>query len=112
MKMFSKEWWNTPPDPNDAFGVHIRRDYQGVRTFFRRLFIDRYYTIEGMPKRCVYCGCTTIYERAKDTVQNHVSEFECECCECCKIVGYWAHGWYDPSFRNNAFKHFDVLSRQ
>ena len=106
--MFSKEWWETPPNQNDMFFVHIRESYQTLRTFFGRMFIDRYYDKDGGPKRCIYCGSTTIYEETKEIVQNHVAEFRCECCSCQETIGYWAYGGYDPMYREMAFK----VSRQ
>lgn len=77
---------------------------KSIITFWKRLFINRYYTEEGMPIKCEYCDDTVIYEETMAIDGGYVSEFSCICTGCKEEIGYWAYGYYNPNYRENAFK--------
>lgn len=61
------------------------------------MFYDR----DGRPKRCPECGSSMIDDKVEDILDacyGPVTEYSCWCVSCNSIVGYWAHGSYDPAF--------------
>ena len=61
------------------------------------------YSEDGAPIKCCKCGSEQITEKVTNTLDVGVGrgmpmEFECVCDQCGEVVGYWAYGYYDPSF--------------
>lgn len=65
--------------------------------------MSEFYEDDGAPKKCPHCGSTNFTSNTIDMLdvlygQGPVTEFEVV-CECGKIVGYWAYGYWDGDFQ-------------
>jgi len=67
---------------------------------FRRL----YYTKEGEPIKCEFCGHVSFEINMRDDINGTVSEYEIVCGNCLMDVGYWAYGYLDPGYSKNIFE--------
>jgi hypothetical protein len=64
---------------------------------------NKFYSEGGEPLKCRNCGCEQITQMVTDSLDVGCStgltlEFKCVCNQCLDVIGYWAHGSYDPSF--------------
>jgi DNA-directed RNA polymerase subunit RPC12/RpoP len=58
-----------------------------------------YYTREGEPVKCKYCGSKKLNHVTKAIVAEVAAEIVINCRTCDEEVGYWAYGYYDPGYR-------------
>ena len=61
------------------------------------------YSEDGVPIRCWKCGGTDQREEIRGVVdvwqgQGPVCEYEIFCAACGTGIGYWAYGYFDPSY--------------
>lgn len=66
-----------------------------LKLAFRR---DRYFADDGHPRRCLFCDCTDVREKTTAMVGWTAAEIEARCHHCKAQVGYWAYGYWDPSY--------------
>lgn len=63
-----------------------------------------HYDEDGQPLSCWKCGSESFKEITKDFIDYGVSgggpptEIEYRCRKCDTQVGYWAYGYFDPSY--------------
>lgn len=64
------------------------------------------YAADFRPVKCS-CGGEKFREVVKEHIDGRVCEFEVRCIKCGALTGYWAYGYYDPSFAepHNAIAH-------
>jgi len=55
------------------------------------------YAADFRPVKCS-CGGEKFREIVKEHIDGRVCEFEVRCINCDALTGYWAYGYYDPSF--------------
>lgn len=60
--------------------------------------LKRNYLPSGECVRCPDCGSIELKEHVRDSMEWTVLEFSIDCPVCREMVGYWAHGYYDPYF--------------
>jgi len=67
--------------------------------------VDVFFENDGSPKLCTRCGSEKIEEKILGMVDvlngmGPTSELECICANCGSILGYWAYGAWDCSFKH------------
>lgn len=62
------------------------------------LTIELYYTEEGRPKVCPFCGSLKLETVDHSYMEHILMEYGVRCVECGQYVGYWAHGYFDPIY--------------
>jgi hypothetical protein len=80
----------------------IRKIYWQIWAYFTR---PMYYHSDHRPIKCQYCGGTKIDTIIKDDLNGITTEYSVICGDCYNEIGYWAYGYYDPSFSENLFYH-------
>lgn len=61
--------------------------------------MSEYYREDGCPVKCIVCQSTKLKDKITDTLDGHlIMEYAIHCEDCGSMVGYWAHGWFDPFF--------------
>lgn len=58
----------------------------------------RNYLPSGECIRCPNCGTQDLKENVRDSIEGTALEVSTDCPSCREMVGYWAHGYYDPCF--------------
>jgi hypothetical protein len=61
--------------------------------------LSDYYGEDDGPIKCYHCDSTDIDHITRDITANVISEYSCVCQNCQQVIGYWAFGYYDPSFK-------------
>lgn len=64
---------------------------------------NRFYDSEGCPVCCPFCYSKKINDSIQSIDGGIASEIQYHCSRCKNIIGYWAYGSYDPSYK----KEFD-----
>jgi hypothetical protein len=60
--------------------------------------VSNYFDDDGAPVKCPKCQSIKFTEKILGVVDvYHEAEYICECGE---IVGFWAYGSWDPSFKD------------
>lgn len=59
------------------------------------------YDGNGACIKCPNCKSRNINQKVLDTIEGNVCEYQEYCGDCQKVVGYWAYGSNDPSFKLN-----------
>lgn len=62
--------------------------------------MNEYYKDDGTPLRCRHCLSDNLISVTKCEINGTICEFAVDCNHCGKNVGYWAYGYYDPSYLN------------
>lgn len=61
--------------------------------------MSEYYQENCCPIKCLKCQSTELEDRILDTLDGHtILEYSIHCSGCGTMVGYWAYGYFDPSF--------------
>lgn len=63
-----------------------------------------YYTDEGNPKKCEFCGYDKFWTVTVDDINGTICEYRVICKKCRSDVGYWGYGYFDPSYPDHIFE--------
>ena len=69
--------------------------------------LSDYYREDASPIKCWKCGCEKIKSIDRDWIAvldngtGPTTEYESRCAACNELLGYWAYGYFDPSFVQN-----------
>ena len=62
------------------------------------MILNDCYDIGGCCIKCPKCGCTTIDNKLKSSIEGLVIEESQHCHDCKYEVGYWVAGHYNPYY--------------